>query len=384
MTPGCLDLIRNPLFLRSTPFSLPFLGFAAEDEGRTEEPTEHKIRKAREEGKVAKSQEFTSSLVLLLGIVTLAILSGYLLNTIVSMLNFFLRRSTEIDITTDASLMPVFLSYFLRMVLPIIIVAFLTALLGNLMQVGFLFTVKPITPDFNRIVPRFGRFFKKAFMSREAAFNLAKAILKVVIIGIVAFLNIRAEFPKITRLMTLPFSMGLGLIASIVFRIVVESAIAMLVLSIFDYYFQRRQHLESLKMSRQEIKEERKMYEGDPLIKSRLRERMRQILTRNMMKAVPKADVVITNPTHYAVALEYKRIEMEAPVVLAKGADSIALKIRQIAEENTVPVVENKPFARSLYYNVEVGEAIPEKFYEVMATILAEVYRFGGRTAEAV
>jgi len=158
----------------------------------------------------------------------------------------------------------------------------------------------------------------------------------------------------------------------------------MLVLSIFDYYFQRRQHLQSLKMSRQEIKEERKMYEGDPLIKSRLRERMREILTRNMMRAVPKADVVITNPTHYSVALEYRRIEMEAPVVTAKGVDHIALKIRELAQEHSVPLVENRPLARALYSEVDIGDAIPEKFYEVMATILAEIFKLSGRAAEVV
>jgi flagellar biosynthetic protein FlhB len=132
-------------------------------------------------------------------------------------------------------------------------------------------------------------------------------------------------------------------------------------------------------MSRQELKEERRMYEGDPLIKSRLRDRMRELLTRNMMRAVPKADVVITNPTHYSVAIEYDRLVMEAPLVTAKGVDAIALKIREIARENEVPLVENKPLARTLYQEVEIGDAVPEKYYEVMAIILAEVYKMAGR-----
>ena len=376
--------LTKPLFLRGWPFGSLRFFFAAEDEGRTEEPTEHKIRKAREEGKVAKSMEFTSALVLLAGIVTIAVLSKYLLGNVMSMLEFFFRSSTEIDITTEASLLPTFLRYFVRLVLPTIAVVFLTALLGNLLQVGFLFSTKPITPDFTRIIPRFGRYFKRALFSGEAFFNLAKSIFKVVVIGVVAFLNVRAEFPRLSRLLDLPFLMGLGLISSIAFRVIVEAALAMLVLSIFDYYFQRRQHLQSLKMSRQEIKEERKMYEGDPLIKSRLRERMREILTRNMMRAVPKADVVITNPTHYSVALEYRRIEMEAPVVTAKGVDHIALKIRELAQEHSVPLVENRPLARALYSEVDIGDAIPEKFYEVMATILAEIFKLSGRAAEVV
>jgi flagellar biosynthetic protein FlhB len=156
------------------------------------------------------------------------------------------------------------------------------------------------------------------------------------------------------------------------------------VLALPDYLFQRRQHLESLKMSRQEIKEERRMYEGDPLVRSRLREKMRELLTRNMMKAVPRADVVITNPTHYSVAVEWNRLLMQAPTVTAKGVDAVALAIREVAREAKVPLVENKPLARTLYNEVEIGESIPEKYYEVMAVILAEVYRLSGKMAEAM
>lgn len=366
------------------PFWLPVFTFAAEDEGRTEEPTEHKLRKAREEGKVAKSGEFTSALVLLFGVITLGLVSTYFLRNTLDMLKFFFQGFPEIDITTQASLLPIFFKFFLRLVLPVVLVAFVTALLGNLLQVGFLFSVKPITPDFSRIIPHFGRFFKKAFFSGEALFNLGKTLFKVVVIGVIVYLNIMAEVQRIMRLLTVPFLVSFGLIASIAFRIVVESAIAMLILSFFDYLFQRRQHIESLKMSKQEVKEERRMYEGDPLIKGRLRERMRQILTRNMLQAVPRADVVITNPTHYSVAMEYNRVVSPAPVVVAKGVDSMALKIREIAEENSVPLMENKPLARALYREVEIGDEIPEQYYEVLATILAEVYRLNNETAEAV
>jgi flagellar biosynthetic protein FlhB len=358
--------------------------FAAEDEGRTEEPTEHKLRKAREEGKVAKSVEFTSALVLLFGIATLGILAGYLLRSAADMIRYFLAQSCEMDITRDRGLTTAFFTYFLRLVVPTMLVVFVAALMGNIFQVGFLFTAKPITPDFNRIVPRFGRFFKRALFSGEAAFNLGKSIFKILVIATIAVLNIRAHIPHIANLVTSPLLMSLRLIAGLAFRIIVEASLAMLLLAIPDYMFQRRQHRESLKMSRQELKEERKMYEGDPLIKSRMRERMQEMLTRNMMRAVPQADVVITNPTHFAVAMEWNRQLMEAPTVVAKGADEIAAKIREIAKENDVPLVENKPLARTLYREVEIGDVIPEKFYEVMAMILAEVYKLQGKTAEAV
>ena len=381
--PGPL-LLSRPSLHGAPSFRIHLQWFAAEDEGRTEEPTEHKLRKAREEGKVAKSVEFTAALVLLFAAASIGLIASYLLKTSVQMLRYFLGSAGGLDITRSAGIVPAFFGYFLKMSLPAVSVAFVAAVLGNVLQVGFLFTVKPITPDFSRIVPRFGRFLKRALFSGEAAFNLGKSVLKILIIAFIAYLNISADLPRILNLVQMPPLICLGLIAGIAFRIIVETALALLVLSLPDYLFQRRQHLEALKMSKQEVKEERRMYEGDPLVKSRLRERMRELLTRSMIKAVPKADVVITNPTHFAVAVEWDRLVMEAPTVTAKGADLIAQKIREIALANDVPVVENKPLARALYEEVQIGETIPEKFYEVMALILAEIYKLNGKTVEAV
>ena len=298
------------------------------------------------------------------------------------MLTFFLSISTSPN-AFSGLLVGAFMSWTAKIALPVLLVAFVVAILGNVIQVGFLFTVKPITPDFGRITPRFGRWFQRAFGSNEALFNLAKSVVKVLIIVAIAYLNIRGEIPRITRLVMSPFTVGVSLVAQIGFRIILEAAIALLAFSAVDYWFQRRQHRESLKMSKQEVKEERKMHEGDPLTRSRLRERMREIMRRNMLKAVPKADVVITNPTHFAVALEYNRALMAAPTVVAKGADLVAQKIREVAVENGVPLVENKPLAQALYRDVEIGDVIPEKFYDVMSTILAEVYRLNNKTAEA-
>ena len=373
----------SPRFADGTPFDIHIQWFAAEDEGRTEEPTEHKLRKAREEGKVAKSGELSSSLVILFGIATLGLISSFFLKNVMSMLRFFLQQSTELDITTDSGLVPAFYSYYIRLAFPVLLVSFVAAFLGNVVQVGFLFSTKPITPDLDRIVPRFGRFFKRALFSGEAAFNLGKTLLKVAVIFAIAFINIRSQLPKLVNAVDMHHMTAFRLVVTIAFRIIVESSLAMLVVAIPDYMFQRRQHREALKMSRQELKEERRMYEGDPLIKNRLRERMRDLLTRNMMRAVPKADVVITNPTHYSIAIEYDRVVMEAPTVTAKGVDAIALKIREVAKENDVPLVENRPLARTLYQEVEIGDAIPEKYYEVMAIILAEVYKMTGREASA-
>ncbi len=354
--------------------------FAAEDEGRTEEPSEHKIRKAREEGKVARSADVSSSLVLLAGIASLGLLGEYILRTSAQMFVFFLSISTSPN-ALNGGLLQAFLSWLAKIVLPVMGVVFVVAIVGNVIQVGFLFTVKPITPDFSRIVPRFGRWLSRSFASTEALFNFAKSIVKIAVVAVIGYLNITGELHRLTQLSLTSFMAGMSLVSQIAFRIVLEAAIAFLVFSAVDYWFQRRQHMESLKMSKQEVKEERKMYEGDPLTRSRLRERMREIMRRTMLKAVPKADVVITNPTHYAVALEYNRSLMIAPTVIAKGADLVAQKIREVAVENGVPIMENKPLAQALFKEVEIGDTIPEKFYDAISIILAEVYKLNGKTA---
>jgi flagellar biosynthetic protein FlhB len=228
-------------------------------------------------------------------------------------------------------------------------------------------------------VPNFSRFLKKAFFSGEALFNFWKSIMKVVIIGIIAYINIRLEIGTIIKFVNAPYQYSFISIAGIAFRILIESALAMLLLSLPDYLFQKRQHRESLKMTKQEVKEERKTMEGDPLIRSRMRERMRNLLNQNMLRNVPEADVVVTNPTHFAVGLEWKQERMNAPTVIAKGQDNMALRIREIARENEVPVIENKPLARALYAEVEIGDEIPERYYEVMALVISEVYRMKGR-----
>ena len=370
--------------LADSKFGLHLQWFAAEDEGRTEDPTEHKIRKAREDGKVARSAELTSSMVMLFPFLVIGVLSSYFMKNMTELVRYFLRGIGELDVENTTLFYPVFLSYFMKITMPIIAVAFIAALAGNIVQVGFLFTTKPITPDLNRITPKFGKFLQRSFFSTEALFNLGKSIFKVTVIGVLAYLNISAEIGRIANLVGTPFLQGFSLIAQITFRLVIEAAVILMVFSVFDYMFVRWQHRQSLMMTKQEVKEERKMYEGDPLVKGRLRERMREILARNMMRNVPRADVVITNPTHFAVALEWKREMMTAPVVLAKGQDEMALRIRKIAADNNVPTVENKPLARALYAEVEIGDTIPEQYYKVVATVLAEVYRVAGASHEAV
>ncbi len=196
-------------------------------------------------------------------------------------------------------------------------------------------------------------------------------------------MNISGEWVHLVNTLHVAFPQAVELLYRVALNIIIQSAVVMLLLAVPDYLFQRNQHKESLKMSLQEVKEERKQQEGDPLIRSRLRERMREILRQNMMQNVPKADVIITNPTHYAIGLQWDASRMTAPLVIAKGQDLIAQRIKQVAADAGVPLVENKPLARALYAAVEIGEEIPQEYWELVSRILAEIYKVNGRVDAA-
>jgi flagellar biosynthetic protein FlhB len=355
-------------------FFIPLQWFSddAETEGRTEQPTEHKIRRLREEGQVPKSQELVGAVTLFLPALLLLFLAPSMLRTCVEMFRFFFLRAAELDPTKDTIIVGVFFNYLVRLVLPILAVAVFAAVFSNIVQVGFLFTAKPITPDFTKVLPRFGQFFKRIF-SIDGLFNFGKSIVKMLIIGGVAYFLIRSQMHKLVNLQRAGLWLGLVTVASIAIRMLIICALLLLILSIPDLLFQRWRFRERNKMSRQEMKEEMKMYEGDPQIRNRIRSRFRDLLKQNIAAAVPRADVVITNPTHYAVALEYQRDTMPGPMVTAKGADEAAARIRKLAKDSDVPLVENKPLAQALYRETEVGEFIPEAYYTAVATIFRKV-----------
>jgi flagellar biosynthetic protein FlhB len=355
------------------PIHLQWFSDNADEEGRTEQPTEHKIQRLREEGQVSKSQELISAVTLFLPALLLLFIAPYMLRTCVEMLRFFFLRAVELDPTKDALLVGAFFMYMAKLVLPILGVAVFAALFSNIVQVGFQFTTKPITPDFSRVLPRLGQFFKRIF-SIEGVYNFFKSIIKMLIIGGVAFFLIKSDLYKLVNLYKAGIWLGITTVASLAIRMIIICAILLLLLSIPDILFQRWRFREKNKMSRQEMKEEMKMYEGDPQIRNRIRSRFRELLKQNIAESVPRADVVVTNPTHYAVALEYHKETMpDGPMVTAKGADEVAARIRKLAQENGVPMVENKHLARTLYQEVEVGDYIPERYFTVVATILSKV-----------
>ena len=359
-------------------FSWDLQRFAAEDEGRTEDPTEAKIRKAREEGKVAKSQDITAAVILLLPMVAIGILAGFMWTTFAEMIKYYFNQATTADpISGGGPVSAVFFVYLAKLLGPVLGVALVAAVSANLLQVGALFTTKPLVPDFTRIVPRFGQWIRRSLFSTEALFNVAKQLVKVAVIAAVAAINIESEWTHLINLLHVTFFQAADLLWRVSLNIVLQCAVVLLILAVPDYLFQRRQHKESLKMSVQEVKEERKQQEGDPLIRSRLRERMREILRRNMMQNVPKADVIITNPTHFAIALQWDAATMTAPTVVAKGQDLVAQRIKEIASQAGVPLVENKPLARALYAAVEIGDQIPQEYWELVSRILAEIFKLG-------
>jgi flagellar biosynthetic protein FlhB len=349
---------------------------AAEDEGRTEEPSEHRLEQARKEGRVAKSQEIASSLVLLFGVIVLIITGKWLLSQCINIYIYYFSRCANPDVT-DANLFSAFLINFLRMIIPVAVVAVVAAFAGNIIQTrGFLFSWKPIEPNFSKIAPKFGEYFRKTIFSGTGLFNIAKSIGKVTIIIIIGFLVIRSNIYSFVEIVgNGQILSAIGKIASVAATILVIVAILFLAISIPDYFVRRHEHRETLKMTKQEVKQEYKELEGDPEVKGRLKQMQRQLLAQNIPRAVSEADVVITNPTHFAVVLKYEQQHDEAPRVTAKGEDQTALYIRRLATENGIPIEENRPLARGLYTDVQIGDIIPNDYWNAISVVYSHIYK---------
>jgi len=370
---------RKPL--KDSPYYIDLQFFAKpEDEGKTEEASEQKIRKSREEGKVAKSNDLSGVLVLLFTFLTLVFFGGYFIQSALKLfkVSFTKNLSNGIDLNTSY-LFKEGIKSFLTIMWPIFIIAPLIGLAANFAQVGFYITTKPLEPKFDKIMPKIGQWFSKSFLSTEALFNLFKSSIRILLIFGMAILFVYEQLQTIISLSEYSLYKGMFLFLGIAVKIIFITIIFLLGLSLVDLYFQRKQFKDSLKMSKQELKEERKDNDGDPLLKSKQKERMREILRSTMLKDVVKADVVITNPTHYAVALQWDSEKMIAPAVVAKGVDNLAFRIREIAEENNITIMENKPLARALYATVEIGEGIPQEYWELVSKILAEVYKLNNK-----
>ncbi len=357
--------------------------FGPEDEGRTEDPTEKKKREEREKGKVAKSVDLVSGFVLFFAIVVIYFAwgaNGAFINTFQGLFTSSVETAFQYakgDLTLEiiTGVFQDHIATVIRLMAPLLTTVFVIAFLTNAFQVGFIFSLKPLKPDFSRIKFSFPQMAKRILFSKQVLANLVKAVLKSSVIITVAIVIIRGRSREISDMIFMEPATASVHISKIGFLIIVVSALFLILLSIPDYLFERKQHQDSMKMTKHEFMEEMRQTEGDPQLRQRLRERQRELASRRMMQEVPNADVVITNPTHYAVALRFDRASMSAPSVVAKGMNMIARRIKEIAQENEVYVYENKPLARELYRLVDVGDEIPAELFEAVARVLAFVYK---------
>ncbi|WP_281887608.1 flagellar biosynthesis protein FlhB [Paenibacillus sp. YYML68] len=345
---------------------------------KTEDATPKKKQEARQKGQVAKSMDLPAAFILFFSFLSFYLFGGFMKEHLVGLFRSVFHDFLLLDITSD-NLMVLFENIAVQLMLilaPIFVVSVVIAILANYLQIGFLLTGDPLKMKFSKLNPLEG--VKKMFALRSLI-ELLKSVLKMSIIGYVVYSTLWGEKQSIMQLAHLPLEEIVSFTSSLTLLLGVKIGGILIILAIFDYMYQRYEHNKSLKMSKQDIKDEYKKSEGDPLIKGKIREKQRRMAMMRMMQDVPKADVVITNPTHFAVALQYDAEKMQAPTVIAKGTDYVALKIKQTAKDNGVITVENKPLARALYAQVEIGQGIPNDMFQAVAEVLAYVYKLKGK-----
>ncbi|MED4532500.1 flagellar biosynthesis protein FlhB [Metabacillus fastidiosus] len=341
---------------------------------KTEKATPRKRQESRKKGQVAKSQDVNTAVSLLTVFLSFLFIGTFMRERIMDLLTGIIQDFMLLDLTVN-SVQKLFttLAYETVFILaPVMAVALVAGIIGNYLQVGFLFAPEAIQMKLEKLNPIQG--FKRIFSVR-ALVEFLKSMLKISFIGLVAFAVLWFDMDKILRLSHLTVEQSFAYIGSLVLKMGLFAAAALLFLSLLDYLYQKYDFEKNIRMSKQDIKDEYKKTEGDPLIKSKIKQKQREVAMRRMMQDVPTADVVITNPTHFAIALKYDDDKMDAPIVVAKGVDFVAQKIREVAKANDVIMVENRPLARALYDQVEIGRVVPEEFFKAVAEILAYVYR---------
>jgi flagellar biosynthetic protein FlhB len=346
-------------------------------EEKTEQATPRRREKAREKGDVPKSRELTS-LLPVWTILLYLLFSGAFFSSLLTYFGSSLRRGVTMTLT-ETTLMDVFKADTMQMgmmMLPLFMLILAGVLIVHFLQTGFLLSTVPLTPDLSKINPLQG--IKRMF-SVNTLYETVKGLFKVAVLSAILYLMLKKEVFNIPLLIDMDIKSIMAFCFGQIKKIVMISALVLTVFAAVDYAFQRWQYSRNLKMTKQEIKEEYKEVEGSPMIKARLKSIQREMARKRMMQEVPRADVVITNPTHYAVALKYDVGKMGAPRVVAKGANLIAAKIKEIARQSGVPVFEDKPLARTLFSSLDVNQEIPEAFYKAVAAILAQVYRMKGK-----
>lgn len=351
---------------------------------KTEEPTSKKLDDARKEGQVAKSKEIANAFGLLALFLVLKLYVGTMGESFIEVFRGIYGQIPKLiqmydGMVPTAALMVLIKSVMLRMLLilaPVLLVSLVVAFVCDVVQVKWRVTTKPLKPKFSKMNPikGFGRIF-----SPNSLVELLKSVAKIGIVAYVVYSYLKDRLEDVYLLYDLALNTAIGLVGEIVIDVGIRIAAVYMVLAFLDFAYQKWKFKQDMKMTKQEVKDEYKNAEGDPQIKGKQKQRMREASMRRMMQQLPEADVVITNPTHYAVAVKYDPDKYDAPYVLAKGQDYLAQRIKEIAKENDVEIVENKPLARMLYANVEIGGLVPPELYQAVAEVLAFVYHLKGK-----
>ena len=360
----------NYITISDLPFDLQM--FAGE---KTEEATEKRKRDAVQEGNVAKSQDLGSVVILLAGFLMLRAYGANMYSRCADFMRYCFGQILQSNLTLNEALILLnqFIVVTLIITIPFMLAIMLAGIFSNVIQIGFLFRFDPMTPNFDRMNPVSN--IQNMFSWKMVA-ELVKSILKILIVAYVPYSTIKEEFPKFIGFIKSNPIYSFGILLDICYAMAIKIILIFLVLAIADWFFQKWRYDESLKMSKEDIKEEHKQQEGDPHVKQKIREVQRRASQRRQMEEVPKATVVVTNPTHIAVAIKYNFGEKNAvPEIVAMGSGFIAQKIKEIARENNVPIVENKPLAREMFKKANVGDKIPEELWTAVAEILAQVVR---------
>lgn len=353
-------------------------GDQPDDSQRTEEPTPKKLEEARKKGQIALSREVNNWVMLLAGTIVIMAFGGPVLSQLSLFMRVYIEQAHDIPVAPGGvgiALGEAFKNTFKIFILPLLLLM-VAAFIGPFVQVGPLFAPEVIKPDVSKVSPVKG--FSRLF-SLRSLMEFAKGILKIAMVAVVGIVILTPYFGQMEHMVGLPMPLLLDELQLLVIKVMIGVLVVLVVIAVADLLFQRNEHYKKMRMTKQELKDEYKQTEGDPHVKARLRQLRSERARQRMIQSVPQADVVITNPTHYSIALKYDPDEMDAPVCLAKGVDELALRIREVAKEHDIILYENKPLARALYDVVEVDEVIPPEQYKAVAEVISYVFKTKGR-----
>ena len=353
-------------------------GEQADDSQKTEEPTPKKLEESRKKGQVALSREINNWVMLFTGTIVVLAIGPHSLSALKDHMTSYIAKAHIMPSVPGGFGFVLGDSFWAVMgilALPLIILL-IAAFLGPFLQIGPLFAPQVIKPDISKISPMQG--FKRLF-SLRSIMEFVKGILKIGIIGAIGTILLLPFYGSVDHMVGLPVPTMLDEMESLILRLMTGILVVLLVVAVIDLVYQRYEHYKKMRMTKQELKDEYKQTEGDPHVRAKLRQLRQEKASARMMQAVPEADVVITNPTHYSLALKYDPDEMDAPVLVAKGVDELAMRIREVAKENDVPLYENKPLARVLFDTVEVDQMIPEEHYKAVAEVISYVFKLKGK-----